>query len=492
MSRRKERGTHVSASQISLFRECPRRWGYKYVEGLPEPANEYEQAGLDVHEAYEFWFRDGKPFDLNTRAGEIAYAGRNHYPAPSPELRVEQEARFEFDGIEYLGYVDLHYLRQPEDAAGRLVDALASGSVAAATEAAAAELVIDDHKTTSDLKWVKTEEQLLEDPQRTLYAAWGTVKYGVDHVRTRWVYHQRKPPWTSRVVEFSQAREEIWNVSMPPVHATAKEVVRSRNLKVLDLQQNLNACRSYNKDCPFMDRCKPSRSVFDRMSSILAQAERADRAGQQRSAPPMLSLGGAQGSARALQEKEGGTMSLLEKLRSGGASVAEPARPEAARPGMDPARVRAAYEKKEGEAFAEDASAAESAALTARIRETTHGDTPEEAAAAVVAPGGLLAKLRAGEKPKPTEAEPEAPVDLPSPSGLLAELKGQAVEPQPETEKTTKRGKKNGATEGEGGIVKLAIADAGTGKLVLHAIGLLAGRSVEEVQAHTKALYGGG
>lgn len=40
----------LSASQISTFRDCQRKWGFKYIAGLEDPAGPAAALGTETHD----------------------------------------------------------------------------------------------------------------------------------------------------------------------------------------------------------------------------------------------------------------------------------------------------------------------------------------------------------------------------------------------------------------------------------------------------------
>lgn len=145
-----------SASQIQLFRECPRKWAWKYIAKLPSPPNKAAQLGIEVDEGQlQPFLRDGRPFDYTRESGYIAASGLGHLPpAQSPGLEVQRHFILPSRGeYAFQGYIDLWL---PDSS---VVPDLPGGAP-----------FVGDFKTTSDLKWAKSEEALRHDVQAMLYA----------------------------------------------------------------------------------------------------------------------------------------------------------------------------------------------------------------------------------------------------------------------------------------------------------------------------------
>ena len=128
----------VSASQIKTWNDCPRKWGFKYIDGLEDPPSKAAILGSKVHAELERYL-EGGDIDEASDAGKIAATALDLLPEPRVDLSVEEEVVFELDGVTFRGFVDLI------DPAGP---------------------TIFDHKTSSDPKrWGLTEETLVDDVQ---------------------------------------------------------------------------------------------------------------------------------------------------------------------------------------------------------------------------------------------------------------------------------------------------------------------------------------
>jgi hypothetical protein len=242
----------LSSSQVQTFLDCERKWAWKYIEGIVEPPNAAATKGLAVHEMLA-QYSSGGAIDFTSEIGYIAASGLEHLPKPGTlGLRIEEEFHFEGpSGHSYLGYKDLE---EPG--------------------------IIYDHKTTSDLRWQKTPEELERDIQATLYA----VDYFRKHpehptVELRWVYYQTKNTRKSAVVvvrvdqagtwqrflEIEKIAEKMHAIATVPV---ADESAEPRLRRALDLPPNINHCDAYG-GCPHQGRC--NLSPFDKMRAHMEQ-----------------------------------------------------------------------------------------------------------------------------------------------------------------------------------------------------------------------------
>ena len=230
----------LSASQIQTFADCQRKWAWRYVEGVEDAPNKSAELGKAVHAELEKYLRGGD-IDFTSEIGYIAASGLEHLPKPgTPDLIVEEEFHFEGpSGHTYLGYKDLE---EPG--------------------------TITDHKTTSDLKWAKTPEDLQTDIQATLYAVDYFRKHSEEKsVQLRWVYYQTRNTKKSTVTLLTVDQRETWNKFLA-IEQIAGRMHEASKLRALDLPANINHCSAYG-GCPHQGRC--NLSPFDKMRSHMEQ-----------------------------------------------------------------------------------------------------------------------------------------------------------------------------------------------------------------------------
>jgi CRISPR/Cas system-associated exonuclease Cas4 (RecB family) len=230
----------LSASQVQTFIDCQRKWAYKYLDGIEEPPNASAELGRAVHAELEKYLKGGE-IDFTTEIGYIAASGLQHLPKPGAEgMRVEEEFHFEGpSGHTYLGYKDLEMPR-----------------------------VVYDHKSTGDLKWQKTKEDLKTDIQATLYA----VDYFRGHpdepeVELRWVYYQTKGTKKSAITVVTRYQVEAWDRFLE-IEQVAQQMQEASAKKTLELPPNINHCGAYG-GCPHQGRC--NLSPFDKMRAHMEQ-----------------------------------------------------------------------------------------------------------------------------------------------------------------------------------------------------------------------------
>lgn len=242
----------ISASMVSDFRDCKRKGAFSWLLHFPRKANAAAELGSRVHAVLEEYARHATPPDRNTREGNIARIMLKPLPPPGVGW-PEQRFYLQHEGFVYTGFIDWPYY-MPEEG-----------------------VTIIDHKTTSDLKWAKSVEQLAEDPQANIYAAAAMTSFGVDAVNLLWNYgttgsRPRNYPVRTRlhlpqvVEQFSSLKE------------TAEEIVDLQQQRVdpFSLPANVDVCRKYG-GCPFEDVCE--LSTTDKLRAMMSQDQQRNGAG---------------------------------------------------------------------------------------------------------------------------------------------------------------------------------------------------------------------
>lgn len=260
---------HVSASQVDTFRRCQRLWAFQKLAGIRTPASPSQARGTMIHAALEAYLRDGTlPDDsLETDNGLRLRAIVNHVqgtlPAPGEGLLVEHPFNIPTfpGGPDFQGFMDLVNTR--------LLEAID----------------IWDHKTTSNFRYNKTPEELLENTQMMAYAyaAWNhlpeiplrpVVRVGHHYISTNHKFGRSTQVWTDVPKEHAQ---EKWDGILSDVTAMAaladgedaralaqipNDTARAdlaKDVLVAGMQGNPDACNAYG-GCYFKDICPEANS----------------------------------------------------------------------------------------------------------------------------------------------------------------------------------------------------------------------------------------
>lgn len=271
----------VSASQVTLYRECPRKWAWKYVAKIEPPQSPAAALGDEIDsEQLQPYLTEGRSFDFTRESGYIAAAGLAYLPPPMhPGLEVQKHfvlpaatarnpdgsARFG-----YQGYLDLWL---PSGGAPDL-PAAPPGLVVP---------VVQDFKSTGDLRWAKKENALAVDVQANLYATWAMYETGARVVDLVWLYFQtrgaKKVKRTHLRVHADHVGEQFVTIDRTAVEMfDVRRSVTDPESAPLALPPNVEMCEQYG-GCPYRSRCNLSPSQV--VDSFAAKAAALTRTTQQ-------------------------------------------------------------------------------------------------------------------------------------------------------------------------------------------------------------------
>ena len=241
---------YFSASQLESYADCPRKWAWRYIDGIQTPPNPFATFGLAVHAQIEKYLKHGTPFDLTTDHGEAAMAGLHLLPQPGTAA-MTVEAQFTLDGWghKFLGYKDVQV----------------NGPIP---------LVID-HKTTGNFKWAKTPDELRVNIQAVIYATHAMVQTGAEACDLRWIYYKRHKPFGSKPVDLRVTRADL-EPALTTIKGLADEMalIKLSGKRAIELPPNPGACGAYG-GCPYVKNC--DLSPQEKMHAIMSQASLDDR-----------------------------------------------------------------------------------------------------------------------------------------------------------------------------------------------------------------------
>ncbi len=236
----------VSPSQISASRTCLRKWHGIYVGGEREPDTDATTRGKEIHRILEDYLNGKGPIDTTTHYGRVAASGLKYLPQPRTVI-TEGDFEMAGRGWVYHGFIDM---LKP--------------------------YYVGDHKTTSDLKYQKTEAELRLDPQVILYGTRSQV-HGPGDVEIQWIYYRAEkdrtnsPAKTKNTYKASQTRFVYASADLAQAKASldheVSQILGRRHLKMLDLPPTPTACFKYNKPCHLRHYCTDLKpSIGDLMS----------------------------------------------------------------------------------------------------------------------------------------------------------------------------------------------------------------------------------
>jgi hypothetical protein len=259
-----------SASQISEYELCNRKWGWHKLDKIPCPSGPSAQLGNDIHEFLEGgvtqmmmttpWTQYQWPDHPYTR---LTQPGRALWP-PMVNPKTEQEFVITLGGHEFLGYVDLTWM----------------GDVPA----------VLDHKTTGNLRNAKSADKLKKDVQATLYIPaaheiWGTpgpiAKAPVD---LYWIYYQTKGDPGAKKTHLRVTMDDVVErIGTTMLSADRMAVAKLTNKRARDLEPNWSSCNAFGQPCPYKTRCyleEKMGKADDILNNLRAQGDAKETAAQ--------------------------------------------------------------------------------------------------------------------------------------------------------------------------------------------------------------------
>lgn len=234
---------HWSASQIETFEMCNRKWWYNKRLKLKVPPTKDTNIGSAVHGEIERYFEDGD----ESKLGIIAKHGlpklrelraRN----PQIELSIGKDKRkglgtgsplITLAGLPGEGFIDVYLPFE-----------------------------VWDHKTTGQMKYAKTADELRMANQLVLYARASQVieQDFTRPVKVGHIVYLKVPPYGVRVTDVDLAPEHIESriQVLDGTVSLMKEVADVRS--EISVTPTWTACTAYG-GCPFKDRCHSTRNI---------------------------------------------------------------------------------------------------------------------------------------------------------------------------------------------------------------------------------------
>lgn len=228
----------VHASEIHSSRTCLRKWHGVYVQSLREPdtANGAMARGTAIHAILEDYLNGKGPIDTTTEYGRIAASGLKYLP-PVGSVHTELDFSFMADGWIYAGTIDMikpYY--------------------------------VGDHKTTSNFKYQKTKEVLLEDPQAILYGTRAQLD-GKSDIECQWIYYRTSGANKAQETRFIYPGS-LLQENKQKLDEEVKAILSRRHLKILDLEPTPTACFKYGKPCHLRGQCHDLKPSIGSLMSI--------------------------------------------------------------------------------------------------------------------------------------------------------------------------------------------------------------------------------
>lgn len=246
--------SHVSASAIQTYQDCPRKWFSRYCAREREPGTVATELGSQIHDFLEAYTLTGAFPDLTTDAGRLASLALNYIPAPmsnnvGAEIDLDELPLEDACAVPFKGFIDLLDTRDEKS------------------------IVLTDYKTSSNIKkYGKSPEELATNTQMVIYA-----KHVFDNFREaetltiRHIYIQTKGGSLCKPVEVKVHREQIES-SFTSIRSVVQEMKTASENKAEELRKNLNHCFAFGQLCPMKNECEnPNRIIprSDKMEELI-------------------------------------------------------------------------------------------------------------------------------------------------------------------------------------------------------------------------------
>jgi RecB family exonuclease len=245
----------ISASQLSRFSECRRAWWFQYIMGLPTKQKPSAALGEAVHTVLERYLDDGVLPDTSTQAGRIAAPGLQYLPKPGTvftEVSMSGKGRGNAS-------IDEDSVPVPGGMPRLIVAGMPVNGFIDVLDLSGDRPVVLDHKTTSDLKWAKTENDLREDPQMILYGSYAldvfsTMGLQVETVETGHIVYLTKGAPAARKTTVTLTRAHLAS-ERKKLASTVEEMKTTAQARTpASVEGEASVCDKYG-GCDFRDKC---------------------------------------------------------------------------------------------------------------------------------------------------------------------------------------------------------------------------------------------
>lgn len=226
----------ISASQISTFTACNKKWWWDKIARVPRKSNAAAEEGTRIHALFENTVKQGQVFYAAQTDEDKNYIDRVFRLLPDDVVPVpeylERSFRFSLWGHEWIGRVDIDAPRH-----------------------------VLDIKTTASVRMLASSEELLSSaPQTIIYGTDYFMRNPDDEdVDIDYLYVERRPYADAkderRTVQLTQ-EAAIFGMEMLLTVAEQMEVVKVTPQH--DVPMNTDHCKAYG-GCPYADNCFPTK-----------------------------------------------------------------------------------------------------------------------------------------------------------------------------------------------------------------------------------------
>jgi hypothetical protein len=228
-----------SASQIKLFRDCPRKWAYAYVFGRKTDAGAGAALGTEIHSQLEAWLTK-KIIPEHTAAKALLV----HLPHPHEKLHVEHAFSLLTKSGVARGFIDVLVT----DSEGLVLPEHLKSYPRLP--------IVIDHKSTADIKYALSATDLEHDPQAILYGLEARVQAKTtDDVILNWGYTQTRGKAATKAVHLRQTQSMFEDGFLRILEdAGQMSAIMASDCTELSVPFDTDACDDYG-GCPHREVC---------------------------------------------------------------------------------------------------------------------------------------------------------------------------------------------------------------------------------------------
>jgi hypothetical protein len=267
-----------SASSLETYMTCARKYSYRYVLRIKEALKGAPELGIAMHWCLERYLEKGTslpyspsiadaqaflgpgPWSPNhvgfqqkilAQAAKVAEAGLPLLPAPG-SVTVEDHFLFTEGGLQFQGYRDFSR----------------KGAVP----------LVGDHKSTSDLKYAKTPDELRYGAQSLLYAFFAFLENPeATEVDLQWIYYRTRGAPKSELVPLRLHKDHVVEAfgALTEIAEECATIVRDK-VHPGALPPNVTACKMFAGrepwGCPYQKQCHATLTPTQQIEALMSDS----------------------------------------------------------------------------------------------------------------------------------------------------------------------------------------------------------------------------
>lgn len=237
----------ASASQISTWKLCHRKWFYDKVLKIPQGYKPGTEVGTAIHTALEDYQATGKRLEGSSIVSYRDNKNRLHEVDIVPILKEVWDYPLVVDRVMEPGTVgerkvDIFIGDIP--LTGRIDLSWQDGST----------MYIMDYKSTKNFKYMLDPEEATYDPQTIVYSSWALEQDGVEEVVFYFLYIRTVAPFVKpRPIEVRHTKETLKDY-LDAASEILLEMKKARQVPEYRIAQNKDACWKYGR-CAYQQKC---------------------------------------------------------------------------------------------------------------------------------------------------------------------------------------------------------------------------------------------